>query len=281
MRTPNQLARPTRRARPWLAATIGLVLIAGCDSDAKDASVDSGQLATDAGSADQPTSVQPFADECTQDFGTPVELSQSLSGQQVILEGRLDRFGNPSKAGSVECGHGMGALVLWTKEVDDQSGMVRITTTAGGHIFCGCDDLEDEECKQYRGGAHVRIDGTLQYFAAGTNDELCVQGACFGLTPQDRCVIDGCDQDGHCDGVSCNEQALQCRSLPAASCHPLVGCESAGGVTHYCAGSGPAATCQPPGDGSEGAVCADSAACTCDDCVCVDHLCEWLPPLIP
>jgi hypothetical protein len=171
--------------------------------------------------------------------------------------------------------------VLWTNEVLDFAGFVRLTDGDGEAIFCGCEADQHTFCDRYPGGAHVRIKGDLRYLTADDTLAGCAQPPCYLFTPTSRCIINGCDSDIHCPQSSCNISVLQCRARSGAPCHDLVGCQPTDGIDHYCAKIAQGFSCQPPGDGSEGSVCKDDSSCACSNCACVYHVCETTSPALP
>lgn len=270
-----------------LALTIGaLPLVIACSGDTGETQEDGG--ASDRAGADVPDIVvPPFAGACTPDFGavTPGELG-TLVGQVVVLEGRVIT-GQPVKVAPQECVGlgGLSAIHLRTKADGTWQDDVQLLTTEQEGIFCGCPLAQDPECLELPPGAKLRVTGLLETNPTIPPGAACNQKSCVVMAPQDRCFVDGCDDDGHCPDGTCNVEAFQCRAQAGEICDEEVGCDSADGAAQFCVDRTPSdpmtseRRCSPVGDGAEDSVCADDEDCTCDDCECYQHLCTWLAPI--
>lgn len=256
------------------ADVTGDVTVAGAEVRGADGSA----IGPDEGSS-PPT---PFAGACGDEFGPVVEVSPARVGQTVVLEGRLDGM-SPVRVAPEACRGlgGLSSLVLKTGAAEPDNEYVRLRNAAGEMIFCGCPPAQDEECRDLPAGARVRVRGVLEDNPDRDPAAGCYQVPCFLLKPEASCLIGGCDEDAHCAEGTCATNARQCRAQPGAACVPEVGCDSPGDETIVCAEPDQAEpSCLPVGDGSEDAPCEDDADCdpgTCGDCICVGHVCAFVP----
>lgn len=243
------------------ALVVSCVLLVGCSSKSKPGGNDAA----------------PLIAPCPTDFGQPVEPDPALSGQEIVVQGWLDRVGNPARPAGRSCPDGAGALVLYWIAPDTQP-WVRLIKSDGSQIMCGCPEYSDEECLTLSPGMHVKLRGELQYLTLA--DATCFQPPCYVMHPQQVCLLLDCQTDEDCPGSSCNIELAQCRATPGQMCHLSVGCHAEGGVPHFCsiAGGGFEATCQPQGDGSEDSACGVDEHCTCSDCICAYQSCISIPP---
>jgi hypothetical protein len=285
--TRDKTASTFRSLFLFLVLSVGaLQLVTACGGDPAE-TPDGGDGTGPDGAEASDLVAPPFAGACTPDFGavTPGALGD-LVGQVVVLEGRVIA-GQPVKVAPQECVGlgGLGAIHLRTKAEGSWQDDVQLLTTEQEGIFCGCPLAQDAECLDLPPGAKLRVTGLLEANPSIPAGEACNQKSCVVMAPHDRCFVDGCDDDAHCPGGTCNVEAFQCRAQAGEVCDREVGCDPLDGAAQLCADLTPSdpmtseRRCSPVGDGTEDSVCADDDDCTCDDCECYQHLCTWLAPV--